>query len=798
MSTPEEVTTNELLQEIADLSARISQLRPGVSATIWCPKCWRPPSQHKGGSIKGCKSKTKMPVDQFTRELLQQRNNLVRCIRSADTEGKQSEAIDALQNTVERQAQTIESNQERIRSLQATKQVMLHLMRNLNDAYLAFITGGNENEMKRIFKDVDDLLVSLNTESKSSSENEDDDDGDGEDDDDGWDHTGDRTTWPIDNASIVADGNRLFPADNNDAGATEAGAIGGVGATKKVHFSFSPVLTHSSNSSKQGAEASGQTTRTSGQTTGTSGQTTGTSGQTGVASGQRIVNGILRPASSNRSVYDVQANTHTISTPSPNPPSTPQYPGLFEKPGVVLIFPRGGTLCGGEADADSVVRAAKIVNVDFKENMDALLYLEQRRKLVDQLSCYFGACPMFTHLGIFALKAHVFYKTFQPIFKREATFSSFMAFVKEFEHQLYPNLDSIALGRLHNRKQQSNESVSEYFTDYVDLIFIIGRQEDDYIQPFLAGLYNRTLAHTVSNAQYEDGQRTLRRLANHAQHIEAQISLDKAFLEGKDNKNNHQRNVSALTNTGSQQSSSASHRGRGHNTQTRGAPAPRGGSAPAGRGWTSGAAGRGWTSGAGRGWSNSGAGRGWSNGNGGGGNWSKYAPPRSQSLPRGSYAGSGARGGANTMLSQESWKSAWDTSSNEPSQSQWQEAPQSTWSAQVNELTTEGDYPDVVPNNEASISSASASSLTPVGLLVEGKMRSLGLRGCGSCLSPHHRFDGLYDKCRELCPCCGIHLQNNDHLAVDCREGPRDKSEAIYLAKEAFLNGNADKTYISA
>ena len=775
MSTPEEVTTNELLQEIADLSARISQLRPGVSATIWCPKCWRPPSQHKGGSIKGCKSKTKMPVDQFTRELLQQRNNLVRCIRSADTEGRQSEAIDALQNTVERQAQTIESNQERIRSLQATKQVMLHLMRNLNDAYLAFITGGNENEMKRIFKDVDDLLVSLNTESKSSSENEDDDDGDGEDDDDGWDHTGDRTTWPIDNASIVADGNRLFPADNNDAGATEAGAIGGVGATKKVHFSFSPVLTHSSNSSKQGAEASGQTTGTSGQTTGTSGQTTGTSGQTGVASGQRIVNGILRPASSNRSVYDVQANTHTISTPSPNthtistpspnPPSTPQYPGLFEKPGVVLIFPRGGTLCGGEADADSVVRAAKIVNVDFKENMDALLYLEQRRKLVDQLSCYFGACPMFTHLGIFALKAHVFYKTFQPILKREATFSSFMAFVKEFEHQLYPNLDSIALGRLHNRKQQSNESVSEYFTDYVDLIFIIGRQEDDYIQPFLAGLYNRTLAHTVSNAQYEDGQRTLRRLANHAQHIEAQISLDNAFLGSKDNRNNHQRNVSALTNAGSQQSSSASHRGRGHNTQTRGAPAPRGGSAPAGRGWTSGAAGRGWTSGAGRGWSNSGAGRGWSNGNGGGGNWSKYAPPRSQSLPRGSYAGSGARGGANASSGASSAQAR---------------GTQSSWKAHVNEIG-------------ASISSASESGMTPEGILLAMKMKKMQLSGCAACLSKTHVWNGSYEFCRSFCPCCGVDLRKECHIAIECEDRPKDKSEAIILARDADRNGDKDR-----
>ena len=36
----------------------------------------------------------------------------------------------------------------------------------------------------------------------------------------------------------------------------------------------------------------------------------------------------------------------------------------------------GGTLCGGEADGDKVVRAAKLIKTDFKEHMDALAYLE--------------------------------------------------------------------------------------------------------------------------------------------------------------------------------------------------------------------------------------------------------------------------------------------------------------------------------------------------------------------------------------------------------------------------------------
>ena len=207
--------------------------------------------------------------------------------------------------------------------------------------------------------------------------------------------------------------------------------------------------------------------------------------------------------------------------------------------------------------------------------------------------------------------------------------------------------------------------------------------------------------------------------------MEAQIKLNKVFMGSalgtEDNSNESSRNVSTLTNTGGRgSSSSTTQRGRGFDAQRgRGTAPQRGGSAPGGRGG------------------------GGSNGYIGRGNWAGNAPTRGQSLPRGGYAGSSARGGHTGSGAQKSWKSAWNTSSNEPSQSQWQEAPQSTLSAQVNELTTEGENPEEVPIKEASISSASASSLTPVGLLVENKMKSLGLRGCGSCLSPHHRFDGL-------------------------------------------------------
>lgn len=187
-------------------------------------------------------------------------------------------------------------------------------------------------------------------------------------------------------------------------------------------------MTITTGSPGQTSAASGRASATSGQTSATSGHASTASGQTSADSGQkyRITSGILRPSSSSRSVHMVQnlpASAHTLTLPAPapapaaayappagpNPPAGPQYPGLFEKPGVVLMFMRNGTLCGGEADGDKVVRAAKLITTDFKDHMDALAYLEQRRKFVDQLSCYFASEHMYILCGIFSLKAHVFY-----------------------------------------------------------------------------------------------------------------------------------------------------------------------------------------------------------------------------------------------------------------------------------------------------------------------------------------------------------------------------------------------------
>ena len=92
----------------------------------------------------------------------------------------------------------------------------------------------------------------------------------------------------------------------------------------------------------------------------------------------------------------------------------------------------------------------------------------------------------------------------------------------------------------------------------------------------------------------------------------------------------------------------------------------------------------------------------------------------------------------------------------------------------------------------ASISSASASN--PSGMFLQMKMQQMDLIGCAGCLSKTHVFDGLYSMCRRYCPGCGLSLKENGHVAIDCDKGPRDKSEAIKLSREADEQGNHDQT----
>ena len=93
----------------------------------------------------------------------------------------------------------------------------------------------------------------------------------------------------------------------------------------------------------------------------------------------------------------------------------------------------------------------------------------------------------------------------------------------------------------------------------------------------------------------------------------------------------------------------------------------------------------------------------------------------------------------------------------------------------------------------ASISSATASGLSAAGILYGMKMKRIGLSGCAACLSKNHVWNGSYEFCRELCPACGTNLRRTEHICIDCERAPRDKSEALQMAKHSDFNNDPDR-----
>ena len=92
---------------------------------------------------------------------------------------------------------------------------------------------------------------------------------------------------------------------------------------------------------------------------------------------------------------------------------------------------------------------------------------------------------MYTILSIFRQKSACYYRTLNKMFRVESTYTSFLNFLRVFEHILFPQMDAVALGALQTRVQKEDESVVDYYTDYSDLIYIIGRSKSDSIEPFI-------------------------------------------------------------------------------------------------------------------------------------------------------------------------------------------------------------------------------------------------------------------------------------------------------------------------
>ena len=763
------VSTDDLAQEVVELSQKLTELKPGVAAENICPKCWRPASEHRTKSVKGCKSKDKMEIEQYTRMLLAQRNNLVEMIKAAKGERVNEDEIEQLRMTIKYQHQELEAAKEKITGLLTRREVLSQLLRSLNNAYRVYTTGGSLDEMRSVFEHVDELMVDLNlgTKSKSSSsEEEEEDEGGGtpEDDSSGaWDYSA-SLRWPQSPNVGHAVNNVQYPSpghhdattrhgenrqQQNDAG-NQSPTNSGAGARKKTvtfalypSFQDPPSFQNDGQSNCQADESSG--------------------------SGQSVFH--VRGASPISNTPEVRPPTSNIlANPPPVAPLRPRVPGFKDYPGVVLLHERGGTIAGGTPDGDKVMKAVKLVKTEFDGSDGPLQYLTKRRRFCDEISVFYSGEDQYTIMAIFNQKAGCYYKTTSQLFKMECTFTSFLNFLRIFEHRVFPTLDAIAMGALHTRVQGKNESASTYYNDFSDLIYTIGRVPEDYVHPFIAGLYNPTIAHQVADKVYEPGKRTLEAIANHASHIESEMGLFTIFrnrqLQRNDNggtrqNDNHlHKNVSAITSATGQQRQQHGNQQRSNNVTQNGK------SRDAARGTQ-----RGVTQQRGASWSGGYTQRGnnynYSSG-GGGGNWARY----STSAPRGNNQQSGGAG-MRTQSAGSSWgrgnSAGWSNPSSSSQNQRRNAAPRA-----------------------ASVAAASPGQSEPISDIYKAKMRKRGLSGCGACLAVGHEYrqSDQRNLCRKLCPCCGTDLKSQDHFAVDCDRMPDDKWAAIQMAREADSNGD--------
>ena len=103
----------------------------------------------------------------------------------------------------------------------------------------------------------------------------------------------------------------------------------------------------------------------------------------------------------------------------------------------------GGNLCGGFRDASAVLKASKIITMNFDPKDTALTYLEKRRKFIGELETIYGEEEIYLLLGIFKVRDIALASVVDPLLEKTSYYRSFLHFLEEFEIQQYPTLRSV-------------------------------------------------------------------------------------------------------------------------------------------------------------------------------------------------------------------------------------------------------------------------------------------------------------------------------------------------------------------
>ena len=196
-------------------------------------------------------------------------------------------------------------------------------------------------------------------------------------------------------------------------------------------------------------------------------------------------------------------------------------PGYGEK-SCPLIHDYTGHVAGGKPETAVVVKAEKLIKSNFLITDSAMVYMGKRRSFLNQLKCYYSGENIYTLLGIFAMKAHAYHKTYTPLMLQKGYYTSFLHFISEFELKLFPDLKARAQNELTNRVQGDKETVRAYWTEFEDLVNVTKRDQDTLIIQFTNGLKDKSIARGVNERYYAPGERTLYEVATHACQTEEQ------------------------------------------------------------------------------------------------------------------------------------------------------------------------------------------------------------------------------------------------------------------------------------
>ena len=231
------------------------------------------------------------------------------------------------------------------------------------------------------------------------------------------------------------------------------------------------------------------------------------------------------------------ASTTPPPPPLPPPPSLPPPPGghgalsspprLKEQPGVTITHASSGEICGGTPDGEKVIKCLKSVDSgEFSSSQGGIQFLQAKNKLFTFLSI---CCPndtMYTHVAILYRLAPTLKYHLDDLAAKKNHFTSFEAFFHEFEHLVYPDLDSIVQMKV-NKFTQGDRTVRTYYTDMTYLLKELGVDEDRFILQFIENLSNPQIKAAMKARPISIAKDSMKDIAEHASRMEELSANDK-------------------------------------------------------------------------------------------------------------------------------------------------------------------------------------------------------------------------------------------------------------------------------